>query len=174
MGNLGGTFTLSNELAAIIARGQETGPNGEMALRVVPIVAGESPRDLLTFPDADLAILALPLLRAQLARDKTFSKQVTYVAPLFRQGLHILARADVRELADLKGKSVNVGPEGGINQTVGRRVLSAVRVRVEELNLDQAAADRVCARERSPRASSWRECRTPSCARGRAIQDCIC
>lgn len=104
------------------------------------IVAGEAPRDLPTFPDADLAILALPLLRSQLAQDKSFSKQVTYIAPLIHQELHILARSDVRELADLNGRSVNFGPEGGIAQTIARRVLTAVRVRVEEVNLDQAGA----------------------------------
>jgi uncharacterized protein len=55
----------ANEVAALITAGQETGPHGEEVLRVTPMASSggfQNIRDVLTLPDADMAIVPVPLL----------------------------------------------------------------------------------------------------------------
>src|SRR5205085_6215588 len=52
-------FVMAEELATTLATGQETGPHGEIALRVMPLVGNGGIRnilDVLTLAGADMAI----------------------------------------------------------------------------------------------------------------------
>jgi TRAP-type uncharacterized transport system substrate-binding protein len=136
---------IANEVSTTLATGQETGPRGEMALRVLAMVGRggiQNIRDLLTLPGVDLSIIPTILvkrLRAQRALGDAGQKLV-YIAPLYTEELHILARSDVQSIADLAGKTVNLGPEGSTTDILGRELLASLDVRVKDINVSQPDA----------------------------------
>ena len=109
-----GALPFANEIARVLAAGQETGPNGELALRVLPIVGRgglHDIRDVLSLPGADLAITQEHML-ARLQETKELGDlktKLVYITKLFSEELHVVARQDIRQLSDLAGKPVNVG-----------------------------------------------------------------
>jgi uncharacterized protein len=109
-----GALPFANEIARVLAAGQETGPNGELALRVLPIVGRgglHDIRDVLSLPGADLAITQEHML-AGLEETKELGDlktKLVYITKLFSEELHVVARQDIRQLSDLAGKPVNVG-----------------------------------------------------------------
>jgi TRAP-type uncharacterized transport system substrate-binding protein len=138
-------FAIAEQLATLIASGQETGPHGEVALRVLPMVGNGGTRnitDVLTLAGADMAIA--PVLLVNRLRDaKTFgdiSDKLVYIAPLYIEEFHLLARPEIRSLADLAGKTVNLGEQGSAGATLGREVLNSFGVKVNEVNLGSEAA----------------------------------
>ena len=81
-------FAIAQEIAAVLASGQETGPHGEMALRVLPMLGNGGTRnilDTLTLAGADMAIAPVVLVD-RLRNAKTFGKirdKLVYIVPLF-------------------------------------------------------------------------------------------
>src|SRR5215831_18904567 len=106
-------FAIAQEIATTLATGQETGPRGEIALRVMPMVGNGGTRnilDILTLAGADMAIAPVVLVN-RLAEARTFGNirsRLAYITPLFLQELHVLARPEIRTLRDLAGKPVNL------------------------------------------------------------------
>ena len=80
-------FAIAQEIATTLATGQETGPRGEMALRVMPMVGNGGHRnilDILTLAGADMAIAPVVLVD-RLREARTFgdiSGKLAYIAPL--------------------------------------------------------------------------------------------
>jgi len=138
-------FAIAEELATVIASGQETGPHGEAALRVLPMVGNggtRNIRDVLTLAGADMAIA--PVLLVNRLRDaKTYGDihdKLVYIAPLYIEEFHLLARPEIKSLADLDGKTVNLGGQGSASAVLGREVLNSLGVKVNEVNLGLDAA----------------------------------
>jgi uncharacterized protein len=136
-------FVMVQEIATTLARGQETGPHGEMALRVLPMVGSGGVRsilDVLTLAGADMAIA--PVVLVDRLRDaRTFGdirSKLVYIASLHTEEFHVLARPEIGTLADLAGKPVNLGEEGSAGAVLGREVLEDVKI--SEVNLDLDAA----------------------------------
>jgi len=102
------------------------GPHGEVALRVVPIVGNGGTRnvlDVLTLAGADVAIAPVVLVN-RLREAKTFgdiSDKLAYIAPLYIEEFHLLARPEIANLTDLAGKRVNLGEDGSAGAVLGRR-----------------------------------------------------
>src|SRR3954453_229623 len=99
-------FTIAQEISTVLATGQETGPRGEVALRILPMVGKggiQNVRDVLSLPGADMAITPIILLNRLRASKELgdVSKSLVYIAPLFHEDLHILARPEIRTVADL-------------------------------------------------------------------------
>jgi TRAP-type uncharacterized transport system substrate-binding protein len=98
--------------------------------------------DVLTLPGADMSIV--PVVLANRLRDgKTagdISSKVVYVASLFPLQFHLLARADVKSLSDLAGKTISLGEEGSASAVLGLEVLNALDVKVDIVNLGLQAA----------------------------------
>ena len=67
-------------------------------------------------------------------------KRVAYIAKLFNEEMHVLARAEVSDIRALDGKTVNMGPEGNGAEITARAVFSALGITVREAHLDQADA----------------------------------
>jgi TRAP-type uncharacterized transport system substrate-binding protein len=138
-------FAIAQEIATALATGQETGPRGEVALRVIPMVGNGGVRnvmDVLTLAGADMAIAPV-LLVDRLREARTLGdirSKLVYVTSLFVQEFHLLARSEVRSLTDLAGKTVNLGEEGSAGAVLGREVLNRLDVRISELNLGLDAA----------------------------------
>ncbi|WFU22810.1 TAXI family TRAP transporter solute-binding subunit [Bradyrhizobium sp. CB1717] len=138
-------FAIAQDIATTLAGGQETGPRGQVALRVLPIVGNGGVRnvlDVLTLAGADVAIAPVVLVD-RLRETKTFgdiSDRLTYIVPLHIEEFHLLARADIRSLAELSGKRVNLGDEGSAGAILGREVLNHLGVKIIESSLGPEAA----------------------------------
>ena len=138
-------FAIAQEIATTLATGQEAGPRGEMALRVVPMVGNGGNRnilDILTLAGADMAIAPVVLVD-RLREAKTFgdiSGKLAYIAPLFTEEFHLLARPEIKTLTDLAGKTVNLSEEGGASAILGREVFNRLDVKIKEVNLGPDAA----------------------------------
>ena len=62
--------------------------------------------------------------------------RIAYVAPLYVEEVHLLARPGISAVADLAGKRVSLGEEGGATEAVGRAALDALGIGVDVVNLD--------------------------------------
>src|SRR5215469_3052400 len=138
-------FAIAQEIATTLATGQEAGPHGEMALRVMPMVGNDGNHnilDILTLAGADMAIAPVVLVD-RLREARTFgdiSGKLAYIAPLFTEEFHLLARPEIKTLTDLTGKTVNLGEEGGASAILGREVFNRLDVKIKEVNLGLDAA----------------------------------
>ncbi len=129
-----------NEIARVLTKGQETGPNGELALRVLPIVGRggvHDVRDVLSLPGVDMAIIQEPVL-TRLHESKELGdlkNRLVYITKLFNEEFHIIAREDIRQVSDLAGKLVNLGDSGGSAEAVARDVFRTLGLQVSEAHL---------------------------------------
>jgi len=115
-------------------------------LRVLPIVgkgAAQSVKDVMFLRGVDMGITQANIIK-YFARTgelgSNFIDQITYVAKLFTEEVHIIARADVTDIAQLEGKVVNLGEEGSGTEITGRLLLDALGVKFQELHLGEADA----------------------------------
>lgn len=138
-------FRAVDEISTAVASGQEAGPNGETAMRVlaVPGKGGlQNVRDVLERPNLDFGIAPGVILEKAAATDgmANLRKRLAYVAPLYVEEVHLLAGAGISAAADLEGRTVAVGPEGGATEFLAREVMARLGVRVREVNIAGAAA----------------------------------
>ena len=138
-------FAIAQEIATTLATGQETGPHGQMALRVLPIVGNGGVRnavDVLTLAGADMAIA--PVVLVDRLRDARtlgdIRNKLVYITPLFGEEFHLIARPEIKTLADLAGKRINLGEEGSAGAVLGREVLNSLDVKFDEANLSLETA----------------------------------
>src|SRR6185437_9566431 len=68
------------------------------------------------------------------------SSKLVYIASLFPLQFHLLARADVKSLSDLAGKTISLGEEGSASAVLGLEVLNALDVKADTVNLGLQAA----------------------------------
>jgi TRAP-type uncharacterized transport system substrate-binding protein len=138
-------FAIAQDIATTLATGQETGPHGEVALRVLPIVGNGGVRnvlDVLTLAGVDMAIAPVVLVD-RLRETGTFgdiSDKLTYIVPLHVEEFHLLARREIGSLTELAGKRVNLGEDGSAGAILGREVFNRLGVRISESNLGPEAA----------------------------------
>lgn len=138
-------FAIAQDIATTLAGGQETGPHGQVALRVLPMVGNGGVRnvlDVLTLAGADVAIAPVVLVD-RLRETRTFgdiSDRLTYIAPLHIEEFHLLARPEIGSLTELSGKRVNLGDDGSAGAILGREVLNRLGIKISETNLGPEAA----------------------------------
>jgi TRAP transporter TAXI family solute receptor len=114
-------------------------------LRVVAMLgkgAVQNVADLLYLRNVDVAIVQSDVLRF-LKEDKVFpglESKIRYVAKLYDEEVHVLARAEIRSLKDLAGRAVNIGPKGSGTAMTAKIVLDAEGIPVEPLNLSNSEA----------------------------------
>jgi TRAP-type uncharacterized transport system substrate-binding protein len=65
---------------------------------------------------------------------------IWYIAKLYNAELHLLARANVKSVADLAGKRVNFGLPGDGTGVTAERVFDVLKIHVDVTNYDPAAA----------------------------------
>jgi TRAP-type uncharacterized transport system substrate-binding protein len=141
----GAAFAAADDIALIIATGQETGPHGEVALRVAPMVGDgglQNIRDVLTLANADMSIVPAAMLyraRTALSLDNV-REQIVYIAPLYVEEFHIIASRAIRNISDLAGKTVNLGVKNNAAAVLGGEIFERLGLKVNVVNLDQSAA----------------------------------
>jgi TRAP transporter TAXI family solute receptor len=112
--------------------------------RVLPVVGKGSLQDLVDLKalrGVDLAIVQTDVLdHVRTQRILGIEGSVTYIAKLYSEEFHLLARADIHGIADLAGKKVNFGSQGDGTTITGARLFELLKVKVEAKNYGQAMA----------------------------------
>jgi TRAP-type uncharacterized transport system substrate-binding protein len=138
-------FAAASEIATLIATRQVTGPHGEVALRVAPMVGDggfQNIRDVLTLAEADMSIVPVALFnraRAEPGLDDV-RRHIVYIAPLYVEEFHVLAPLWIRNISDLAGRTVNLGVKNSAAAVLGGEVFERLGLKVNVVNLDQSAA----------------------------------
>ena len=132
-------FAVAGRLAALAALGQEGGPNGETGPRLAPLVeesGGNALTDLLTSPTTDLAIVPLPVMDAAARANPLLKSRVGYVAPLYLETVHVVAKAGVPSVEALRGKRVALGDPNG----VGASMFNALGIPIQSVTMTPTGA----------------------------------
>jgi TRAP-type uncharacterized transport system substrate-binding protein len=113
--------------------------------RVLPVVgkgAFQNLADLKILRGVDLAIVQTDVLNY--AREQklyaNLNSSVTYIAKLNNDEFHLLARGDIKSVADLAGKKVNFGPQNDAANFTGPRLFDSFKLKVEVTSYGQALA----------------------------------
>jgi TRAP transporter TAXI family solute receptor len=112
-------------------------------LRVLPMLGkggAQNIRDVLALKGVDMGIAQTTDLARLKAEQPDLVNRLSYIAKLYNEELHLLARPEIRSLGDLAGKAVNFSDLGGGTQFVARELFEKSGVRVREVNMGQADA----------------------------------
>ncbi len=112
-------------------------------LRVLPMLGkggAQNIRDVLALKGVDMGIAQTTDLARLKAEQPDLGHKLSYIAKLYNEELHVLARQEVRSLRDLDGKAVNFSDLGGGTQFVARELFEKSGVSVREVNMGQADA----------------------------------
>jgi uncharacterized protein len=126
----GGSDGISGQVGSDIA----TLLNDGATRRVVPVIGDGSIQnmiDLKALKGIDLAIIQADAL--DLARQQHLVpgvESITYVARLYTEEFHLLARGDVKSIDDLAGKKVAVGTEGSGTGVTAAKVFSNLGIAI--------------------------------------------
>jgi uncharacterized protein len=112
--------------------------------RVIGMIGKGSVQDLADVKilrGVDVAIVQSDVLdRARAQRTPPGIETIWYIAKLYNAELHLLARANVKSVADLAGKRVNFGLPGDGTGVTAQRVFDLLKIHVDVTNYDPAAA----------------------------------
>jgi uncharacterized protein len=112
-------------------------------LRVLPMLGkggAQNIHDVLALKGVDMGIAQTTDLARLKAEQPDLVNRLSYIAKLYNEELHLLARPEIRSLGDLAGKPVNFSDIGGGTQFVARELFQKSGVSVREVNMGQADA----------------------------------
>ncbi len=137
-GLLEGTFV---RYAADLGKALDDSEN----LRVLPIIsygAVGNVTDLIYLKGVDFSITYADVLDhfRNVEKIPGIEKRVNYVIPMFQGEVHILARPEIRSLADLAGKTVNFNTVGSAANYTGGIVFDRLGIKAERLFLNNSIA----------------------------------
>jgi TRAP-type uncharacterized transport system substrate-binding protein len=137
-GQVSGSYmTFADDLAKVLDDGDN--------LRVIPIVtngAVSDLEDLLYMTGVDVAITQLDVLEYFRTQRKisNLPSLIRYIVCLPVSELHILASNDIRNIDDLRGKKVNLGPPGSASSFSGSTIFQRLGIGIEKLQYDNPTA----------------------------------
>jgi TRAP-type uncharacterized transport system substrate-binding protein len=112
--------------------------------RIVPMVGKGSLQnlmDLKVLRGIDVAIVQADVLDyAKAQRNPQGVESLLYIAKLYNEEFHLLARAEVKSVEDLAGKKVSFGLQGDGTNLTGARLFELLKIKVTPVNVDQASA----------------------------------
>jgi len=137
-GLLEGTFV---RYAADLGKALDDSEN----LRVLPIIsygAVGNVTDLIYLKGVDFSITYADVLDhfRNVEKIPGIERRVNYVIPMFQGEVHILARPEIRSLADLAGKTVNFNTVGSAANYTGGIVFDRLGIKAERLFLNNSIA----------------------------------
>ena len=113
--------------------------------RVLPVVgkgAMQNITDLKLLRGVDMAILQQDVL--DYARQQKLvpgiETSISYVAKLYNEEFHLLARAEIKSIADLANQKVNVDVRGGGTSVTAGRLFDLLKIPVTVTNFEQQVA----------------------------------
>jgi len=137
-GLLEGTFV---RYAADLGKALDDADN----LRVLPIIsygAVGNVTDLIYLKGVDFSITYADVLDhfKNVEKIPGIERRVSYVIPMFQGEVHILARPEIKSLADLAGKAVNFNTVGSAANYTGGIVFDRLGIKTERLFLNNSIA----------------------------------
>jgi TRAP-type uncharacterized transport system substrate-binding protein len=97
--------------------------------------------DLKVLRGIDVAIVQIDVLDyAKAQRTPPGIDSVPYIAKLYNEEFHLLARADIKSVEDLAGRKVSFGLQGDGTNFTGPRIFDLLKIKVAPVNYDQATA----------------------------------
>jgi TRAP-type uncharacterized transport system substrate-binding protein len=142
IGIVGGLATGTYMRFAVdLARVLDDGDN----LRVLPIVsfgAASNLDDLLYLRGIDIAVTQSDVFEYFRTVRKTANLEgrINYIIRLPVSEVHILARDEIHSIDDLRGKKVNLGPNGSASSLTGAIIFQRLGIQIEQSNLDYGTA----------------------------------
>ena len=117
-------------------------------LRVVPVVGmggSQNIRDVRSLKGIDIGFTQSNILNSYRRANKqnvgdTEENKIVYIANLFNEEVHLIARKDITSISQLRGQKVNIGEAGSGTAFTMRDVFKDLGVNIEEVNIDQADA----------------------------------
>jgi TRAP transporter TAXI family solute receptor len=127
--------------AVDLARALNDGDN----LRILPIVsfgAASNLDDLLYLRGIDVAVTQSDVFEyfRKVRKTNNLEGRVNYIIRLPVSEVHILARDEIHSIDDLRGKKVNLGPNGSASSLTGAIIFQRLGIQIEQTNLDNATA----------------------------------
>jgi TRAP-type uncharacterized transport system substrate-binding protein len=129
---------VANDLAEVL--------NDEDNLRILPIVGFGGPRnirDVRYLKGVDIGLTQTNILnnfrRANERMGQTENK-IVYIAELFKEEVHLVARPNITSIEQLQGLKVNFDAKGSGTSYSMRDLFKALGIEVEEVSLSQAEA----------------------------------
>ncbi len=137
-GGVDGTYIrIAADLSAVLDNREE--------LRILPVVGKGSVQnltDLLYLRGIDVGIVQSDVL-AYVKSDNSLpgiEKRIQYIAKLYNEEIHVLARSEVHALEDLRGKKVNFDVRGSGTFMTATVLFDSLKIKVEPVSFDQALA----------------------------------
>ena len=137
-GGVDGTYVrIAADLAAVLDDGQ--------TLRVLPVIGKgslQSVADILYLRGIDVGIVQSDVL-AYVRQQHLYpgvEQSLQYVAKLYDEEVHVLARKDIARVEDLAGQPVNVDVAGSGTAMTAPLIFDALGVAVQIKNFDQSSA----------------------------------
>ncbi len=133
----GSSPRIAEDLAAVLDDGATR--------RVLPVIGKGSLQnltDLKALRGVDLAIVQTDVLayaRGQKAH-AGIENTLSYIAKLYNEEFHLLARGEIKSVSDLAGRKVNFGTPGDGTWVTGPRLFALLKIKVEATSYDQALA----------------------------------
>ena len=137
-GGVDGTYVrIAADLAAVLDDGQ--------TLRVLPVIGKGSLQnvaDILYLRGIDVGIVQSDVL-AYVRQQHLYpgvEQSLQYIAKLYDEEVHVLARKDIARVEDLAGQPVNVDVAGSGTAMTASLIFDALGVAVQTRNFDQSSA----------------------------------
>ena len=137
-GGIDGTYVrIAADLAAVLDDGQ--------TLRVLPVLGKGSLQnlaDILYLKGIDIGIVQSDALAYAKQRNlyPGIDRTIQYIAKLYDEEVHVLARKDIGRLQDLAGQPVNVDVSGSGTAMTASLLFDALGISVQTQNLDEPSA----------------------------------
>ena len=129
---------IANDMASVL--------NDTDKLRILPIVGVGGPqniRDVRYLKGVDIGLTQLSVLNSFRSSNQTLGKyddKIVYIAKLFNEEVHLIARPEITSIEQLNGRKVNIDDvRSGSSQTM-RDVFKRLGVKIEEVNVSQGQA----------------------------------
>jgi TRAP transporter TAXI family solute receptor len=137
-GSITGTYSrIATDLSAVLDQGNE--------LRILPIIGKGSVQnstDMLYLRGVDVGIVQSDVLRF-VSENGTYpdiGSRISYITKLYNEEIHVLTRAEVKSLEDLRGKKVNFANEGSGTYMTASVVFGKLGIEVEITTFDYELA----------------------------------
>lgn len=115
-------------------------------LRILPIAGIGGPRnirDVRYLRGVDIGLTQTNILnnfRRSNERMGQFDNKIVYIAKLFNEEVHLVARSNITSITQLRGLKVNVDAKGGGTSYSMRDLFKALGIEVEEVSMSQLEA----------------------------------
>ena len=133
-GSGGTTIKIAEDLATVLDDGGTR--------RILPVVgkgALQNVADLKLLRGVDVALIQSDVLE-YVRRERIYPGSISYIAKLYDEEFHLLAREEIRDVNDLAGRRVNFGASGDGTSITGPLIFERLKIKIEVASFDHSLA----------------------------------